>query len=156
MQLFNVNRLSACRLTTAQPELPRREAALRVPAQQAGPHQEAHCWLWPAEGAVLALSGGTPAANQRSSQPKDHNQWQPGDQTAWRFFVFVCFFSFFCFLTLYSPYRSFLIFLPVPYSPLTSLHFMNIYIPPPDFLFCLIVPSDHCLHSLREESHSSC
>lgn len=57
------------RLLAAQPELPRREAALWVPAQQAGPHQEAHCWLWPAEGAVLALSGGDPS-NQSSSQPK--------------------------------------------------------------------------------------
>lgn len=44
---------------TAQPKILWRKTALRVPAQQTGPHQKAHRWLRPAEGAVLAVGHGT-------------------------------------------------------------------------------------------------
>jgi len=40
-------------VSTAQPQLPRGEAALRVPAQQAGPHQAANSRFRPEPSAVV-------------------------------------------------------------------------------------------------------
>lgn len=44
-----------CVCFTAQPQLPRGETALRVPAQQVGPHQAANSWFWPAQRPGLVL-----------------------------------------------------------------------------------------------------
>lgn len=42
-------------VSTAQPQLPRGETALWVPAQQVGPHQAAHRRFWPAQISDLVL-----------------------------------------------------------------------------------------------------
>lgn len=47
--------MCVCVCLTAQPQLPRGETTLRVPAQQVGPHQAANSWFWPAQGSVLVL-----------------------------------------------------------------------------------------------------
>lgn len=44
-----------CVCFTAQPQLPRGETALRVPAQQVSPHQAANSWFWPAQSPGLVL-----------------------------------------------------------------------------------------------------
>lgn len=44
-----------CFFFTAQPQLPWRETALWIPAQQAGPHQATNSWFWPAQSPGLVL-----------------------------------------------------------------------------------------------------
>lgn len=51
----DINCVCALFCFTAQPKLPWGETALRVPAQQVGPHQAANSWFWPAQSPVLVL-----------------------------------------------------------------------------------------------------
>lgn len=53
---INVLSLTWFAVFTAQPQLPGREAALRVSAQQTGPHKALDSWLWPTQSPVLVLN----------------------------------------------------------------------------------------------------
>lgn len=55
-RLVIVSGVWECWCFTGQSQLPRGEAALRVFAQQVGPHQEANSRFWPAQGPGMVLT----------------------------------------------------------------------------------------------------
>lgn len=102
---------------TAQPKLLWRKTALRVPAQQTSPHQAAHRWLRPAEGAVLAVAARdqtTPLSQSERSSARGPSQGERGDQTApYLFYLQIPHRSP---VSFFSPYLAFFITLIVRYS----------------------------------------